>query len=86
MHLKHLLLYISTFNYYKSTIEPGSRTIREQVLDMIQEGVDWNGSVLGLYNTCWWSSYSQYFALNCGDDAESYYEEFDYNEGLYDIL
>jgi len=62
------------------TEEPGSRTIREQVLDMIQEGVDWNGSVLGLYNTCWWSSYSQYFALNCGDDAESYYEEFDYNE------
>merc|ERR1712038_453341 len=62
------------------TEEPGSRTIREQVLDMIQEGVDWNGSVLGLYNTCWWSSYSQYFALNCGDEAESYYEEFDYNE------
>ena len=79
---KTILLYISIFNHNIFTIEPGSRTIREQVLDMIQEGVDWNGSVLGLYNTCWWSSYSQYFALNCGDDAESYYEEFDYNEGL----
>ena len=53
---------------------------------MIQEGVDWNGSVLGLYNTCWWATYSQYFALNCGDDAESYYEEFDYNEGGFRIL
>jgi len=62
------------------TEEPGTRTIRQQVLDMIQEGVDYNGSVLGLYNTCWWATYSQYFALNCGDDAESYYEEFDYNE------
>ena len=53
---------------------------------MIKEGVDWNGSVLGLYNTCWWATYSQYFALNCGDDAESYYEEFDYNEGDLRIL
>ena len=48
---------------------------------MIQEGVDWNGSVLGLYSTCWWSTYSQYFALNCAEEAESYYEEFDYDEG-----
>jgi len=64
----------------EATSEPGTRTIREQVLAMIQEGVDWNGSVLGLYNTCWWSTYSQYFALNCAEEAESYYEEFDYNE------
>ena len=76
------MLYTSTFNYKISTIEPGSRTIREQVLDMIQEGVDWNGSVLGLYNTCWTSTYSQNFASNCEDDAESYYEEFDYDEGM----
>ena len=60
----------------------GPRSIRDQVLDMVQEGIDWNGSVLGLYNTCWWSTYSQYFSSNCGDDAESYYEEFDYDEGL----
>merc|ERR1712038_777479 len=59
---------------------PGTRTIREQVLDMIKEGVDFNGSVLGLYNTCWTSTYSQNFASNCEDDAESYYEEFDYDE------
>ena len=48
---------------------------------MVQEGIDWNGSVLGLYNTCWWATYSQAFASNCGDDAESYYEEVDYDEG-----
>ena len=60
----------------------GPRSIRDQVLDMVQEGIDWNGSVLGLYNTCWWSTYSQYFSSNCGDDAESYYEEFDYDEGM----
>ena len=60
----------------------GPRSIRDQVLDMVQEGIDWNGSVLGLYNTCWWSTYSQYFSLNCGDDAESYYEEFDYDQGM----
>ena len=67
--------------YFFCTQEPGTRTIRQQVLDMIQEGVDYNGSVLGLYNTCWWATYSQNFALNCGDNAESYYEEFDYNDG-----
>ena len=62
---------------------PGTRTIREQVLDMVQEGIDWNGSVLGLYNTCWWATYSQQFAYNCADEAESYYEEVDYDEGRY---
>ena len=49
---------------------------------MVQEGIDWNGSVLGLYNTCWWNTYSQEFAYNCGDDAEGYYEEFDYDDGM----
>ena len=53
---------------------------------MIKEGVDYNGSVLGLYNTCWTSTYSQNFASNCEDDAESYYEEFDYDEGIYTIF
>jgi len=45
------------------TEEPGTRTIRQQVLDMIQEGVDYNGSVLGLYNTCWWATYSQILCI-----------------------
>jgi len=61
-------------------VPSGARTIRQQVLDMVQEGIDWNGSVLGLYNTCWWNTYSQEFAYNCGDDAEGYYEEFDYDD------
>ena len=77
------------FNCFISLTAPeppaGTRTIREQVLDMIKEGVDYNGSVLGLYNTCWPSTYSQNFASNCADNAESYYEEFDYDEGMYTI-
>ena len=80
-----MLLCISTFNCSISATEPDTRTIREQVLDMIKEGVDYNGSVLGLYNTCWPSTYSQNFASNCEDNAESYYEEFDYDEGMYII-
>ena len=80
------MLCISTFNCSIYATEPGTRRIREQVLDMIKEGVDYNGSVLDLYNTCWTSTYSQNFASNCEDDAESYYEEFDYDEGVFTIF
>ena len=70
--------------FYNFLIVPaGTRSIHDQVLDMVQEGIDWNGSVLGLYNTCWWETYSQQFSSKCAGDAESYYEEFDYDEGRY---
>ena len=59
------------------------RTKIGQVLDMVEEGINWKRCVWDLYNTCWWSTRSQWFDYTCGEDAVSYYEEIDYDDGRF---